>query len=867
MGKNTVILTHAGADLDALSSMYAAGKLYPGSFLVHPGSLDAEAKKMTDIFGDLLNLVKVREIPKNVRSNIERIIIVDTKIPSRIGEGKEFLKAPNAEIIVFDHHPPSARDIKNAKIISRNTGSNTTILVDLLKKKKEILSHFEATLLALGIYEDTGSFMFPSVSSMDFEAIAFLSTFGINMRIIRSFISPFLTKAQISLLKNLLSQTKEEEINGIKTAFARAKMKKYIQGISVVAHRLREVIDSDLLFVIVEGSEGTFVIGRSNSPSVDVKEIILPLGGGGHTTAATAIIKGKSVKEIENILRERIRISKVHGLTAKDVMSSPVKMIPAKTGIRDAYKLMVKMGYSGLPVTEKEKVIGIISKRDIEKIILIEKRNRPVKQYLSPNVVEIPENTPLKKIEEVMAENNTGRILVEKDKKITGIISRSDLLKALYMEKRFFPDEFSKNYNVSLPSAFEISQMIKSKVPKEVSSLFPLFGEIAEKTNQRIYLVGGAVRDLFLGAKTLDFDFVLTGDAILFGKILSEKIKRKVVLHEEFGTAHLSYRSYELDFVTARRESYEKDSLLPRVENATLKEDLSRRDFTINTMAVSLMPESYGRLTDLFNGLKDLKERKIRILHSLSFIEDPSRLLRAVKYEAKLGFSLSFETEHFFKKAIELGALKNKKSYRIIGEFKELLSSEYAEKAVLFMQKRGILKEFLGIKKLSPVKKKALAEAEREVVRCGADRFAVYATVLMYGKTKEEIAHLLSLLSVKRKTINRILLTLHILKRIKSGKVAVPKLAPEILKLPNDFVVAMLLLSIGTPFEEELRRFIENRSRLLPELKGEDLKAMGLKEGKEFGKILKEIIMLKAEGKIRTKEDEIKYVLDRIKEP
>ncbi len=860
MNKYTVILTHAGADLDAISSMYAAGKLYPGCFLINPGSMDEEARRMSEIFGDVLKLVKPREIPKKVKSQIKRVIIVDTKIPSRVGDGKEFLKKEGVEIIVFDHHPPSPGDIKNAKVVSQNVGANTTILVNLLKKKKVILSSVEATLLALGIYEDTGSFMFPSVTHEDFEAISFLSSFGINMRIIRSFVSPFLNNQQLSLLKKLLSGIKEKTINGVKVAFAKAETKRYIQGMSVVTHRLREMVDSDLIFVMIKNKEGLFIVGRSNSPIYNVKEILSPFGGGGHITAATAILKDGNLDDIEKLIEKSIYKMHFGKLVAKDIMSSPVKTIPAGTGIKEAYKIMVQLGYSGLPVVENGKIIGIISKRDIEKIMLIEKRNRPVKQYLTPKLVKVKPETTLEKIEELMAENDVGRVLVQEKGKIIGIISRSDLIKALYMERKMFTGNQSE-VKYPVPSIDEIKTLMKNRLPKKVYNLITLFGSLAEKMGQRIYLVGGSVRDLFLDVQSLDFDFVLDKNAKEFGKLLSKKLKTKVIIHEDFGTIHFLYEGYEFDFVTARREWYNKNSILPVVENATLKEDLSRRDFTINAMAISITPNDFGRLIDLFNGLKDINRKTIRVLHPLSFLEDPSRLLRAIKYEAKLNFKLSDDTEHLFKKAVELGALTNNRSQRIIKELTELLTENYAKRAIELMDKRRVLREFFGIKRLSKIKKEAIERAEKYISKFGVSRLKVYITILLYGKNENEISKILTRFSIKKKTIREIITGLKFLNRIKKQRKMKDEDVVELLKISKDIVVAIFLLASNKQYGKDILKYLSKQNKLKPEITGKELKALGLKEGKQFGEILKEIIILKSKGKIKTKDDEINYIM------
>ncbi|NIA11632.1 MAG: CBS domain-containing protein [Nitrospiraceae bacterium] len=860
MNKSTIILTHSGADLDAISSMFAAGKLYPGAFLIHPGSLDTSAQKMLSLFGDTLNLVKVRELPSSIKQNIKRVIVVDTKIPRRTGNGKEFIDKNGIEVIVFDHHPISRYDIKNAKIVYRNYGANTTTLVELLKKKHVALTSVEATIIALGIYEDTGSFMFPSVTRNDFEAVAFLSLFGINMKIIRHFVSPFLNARQLALLDEFITKMEEYNINGIKVVITEGKVDKYIPGVSIVTHRLREMVDSDLLFVIMKTGKGTFIVGRSNSSEYNVKNILIEFGGGGHSTAATAYVEETDLNKITRMIRNAVQSAKFPLLKAENIMSFPVEMIDAKIGIKKAFKIMARMGFSGLPAVEKGKLLGIISKRDIEKIMLIEKRDRPVKQYLSPNAVLVKRDTDIREIEKLMVINNVGRVLVENNKKIVGIISRSDLLKAFYIKK--YKNSAYEATGEILPSKNDVIKLLKNAFPPDIFNKFIMFGETARKTDQKIYIVGGAVRDIFLGKRSEDIDFVLDKNAIVFAKELSAKLKVPVRYNLEFGAAHLKYKGYGFDFSTTRREYYESPSALPKVENASLKEDLKRRDFTINTLSISIAKEDFGRLFDFFNGLDDLNKGIIRVIHPLSFIEDPSRLLRAIKYESKFGFKLCKDTEQLFINAVNLSTLKAKKSRRVIGELTELLSTEYAVSAIIKMAKRGILYEFFGIKQLSSRKKNTLIEAEKQIDKFNVNRLYVNLFLLMYGKNSKEIDERLDYLSVKRKIILNIISAEKTFKKISKqiGKIKKTDLFLALQKIDKPFIIGYIAMMEGAK-KEELVNYVENLRRTNIEITGKELKALGLTEGKQFSEIFKTLTLLRIQGKINTKQEEINYIL------
>ncbi len=861
MSKITVILTHSGADFDAVSSMYAAGKLYPDAFLIHPGSLDVSTQKLTHFFGDMLKLTKVRELPRQIRENVQRVIVVDTKIYNRIGNGREFINKKGVETIIFDHHPASPQDIKNAKIVYRNYGANTTILVELLRKKRIPLTQFEATFIALGIYEDTGSFMFPTTSYADFSAMQYLSSFGINMKIVSHFLSPSLSEEQMALFEKLLNHMEEYNIKGAKVTIATAKMDHYVPGIALIAHRIKEIIDTDFLFVIVPFSDSTFIVGRSSSPEYDLKKALSPFGGG-HPTAASAVVQSKNIEGLKKKILENIKESYFPALSASQIMSFPVKTIQAKVGIKEALKIMVRFGFSGLPVKENGKVIGIISKRDIEKIMLVEHRDRPVKQYLLSNATKVPYNASLREIEESMVLNNVGRVLVEKDGEIIGIISRSDLVKAFYTKEYIKEIPYSLNASF-LPKPSDITLIMKNQLGADIFKLIVKMGKIAERLDQKIYLVGGAVRDILLNKKSLDLDFVLSKDAIQFGRELQKEMGGSVLLHPEFQTSTYKQYGYSFDFTTARREYYNSSSLLPVVEPASIREDLGRRDFTINTLAIDITPQQFGTLYDFFGGFTDLRKGIIRVLHPLSFLEDPSRILRAIKYEVKFDFHLSNQTEKLLERTVSLNVFQLKKSKRILDELFELLATPNAPIAILKMEKRGILKELFGIKRLSGQRKRAILNAEKWINRFAVERTKVYFFLLVSKKREKEKQDILRYFSFPKNFIEKLVNTEKILQKLHRSIHSIDRVKLFFLLRNADRTFVVAYLSWASPEERTLLLdYLENLSYTKVELKGMDLKAMGLKEGPQYRKIFDEILKLRIQGKIHSKSDEVQYILD-----
>lgn len=853
---NTVILTHAGADFDAISSAYAAKMLYPNSIVIHPGSTDVNVQKFIGIFSDVLNFKKVRELPKDFIKDVKRVVVVDTKFKNRVGDGREFLNTKNAQIVVFDHHPGES-DIENAICINKNFGANTTILVNLLRLKKINLNPVEATILALGIYEDTGSLSFPQVRAEDFKALEFLFSFGVDMKIIHRFTSPFLQEEQVNLLKTFLDNLKEFRVNGYKIGVTTAGIQKYIAGISILAHKILEMIDLDIVFVLVSLGNTVHIIGRSVSEDLNLSKIAEMLGGGGHPTAISAVIEG-DIEEAKERIINAINTGDFYTLKAKDIMSAPVKTIPPDTTIKEAFEVMVKMGYSGLPVEENGRITGIIEKKNVEKAFLYNRRNSPVKQFFSTKIVTVSMNTNLREIEDRMVEEDVGRVLVEYNGKIVGIISRSDLLKA-YKFEHLVKEMPSKEENVQILDKKYVAKVLTNALDKYTLKKLKEFGHIGKSLSLEIYLVGGAVRDAFMGKRIVDFDFVLS-DAIKFGEYLKKHYNGKVEIYYDTQTVHYEEDGLHFDFVTSRREYYLEKSLVPIVEKATLREDLARRDFSINAMAIDISEKNFGALLDFFGGYEDLIKGTIRVLKPLSFIEDPSRILRAIKYMIELNFKLSKETEFLLKKAVDLGVLRSSKSQRIQEELRELLEKDEIEKVLQLFNNFDITGELFRSKcsKSTIVSIKKFFKSEKDKNK----RLLALIFLLYFGKKTVDIKEISQIFGIKVRILEKLIKAKDVLSSLKkkSGVLSPYDLAIELNRIDELYIKAFFLKTRGR-LKDFLRDYLTRYRQVKIEITGRDLLNLGLKEGAQFRSIFEMLTKLRLKGIIKTKEEEINYIL------
>jgi len=411
------------------------------------------------------------------------------------------------------------------------------------------------------------------------------------------------------------------------------------------------------------------------------------------------------------------------------------------------------------------------------------------------------------------------------------------------------------------------------KTPGEVKSLVYLAGDIASRMNLRIYLVGGFVRDLILGAKNLDLDIVVEGSGIKFAEKLALELKAKLTRHRRFGTATVILKSgLKIDIATARKEYYPEPAHLPCVSAGTLKDDLFRRDFTINAMAISISPEDFGQLIDFFGGRKDLNNKKIRILHNLSFIDDPTRILRAVRFEQRYNFKIEPRTLRALRGAVDSKILEKIEPQRVRDELILILKEQ---KPLLGLRRLKGLTGFSFIDSHLRLSKKTfslLRSIEKEInwfnkvyhLRRLLDTWLIYFMGLVDSRNTRQLAGICHrfvfrkgeekrILSFKRIS-HKFVLSLR-RKRIKPSKIfslLEPLSYEAILLLKAKYKNPVIQMHIEDFFE------IYNGMRIC--ISGEDLGRLGLPPGPKYKKIFVRVLNAKLDGIVKTREEELELI-------
>ena len=676
-----VILTHENTDFDALASMLAATKLYPDATPVLSSRLNRNVRDFLTLYWEQLPFVQIDDLPK--RFTVEELVLVDTQaVPTLKGIRK------GVQLQIIDHHPLGVDLPPEGKFSGDETGATTTLFVEQFIQAHVILSPIEATLLLLGIYEDTGSLSYAGTTPRDVRAAAWLLESGGNLEVLNDFLRYPLTESQRELYGELERHLQAFEVTGQSVLIASAQVAGYVEEISTLAHRLRDLYQPDALFLLVGLGDHIQLVARSTTSAIDVGEIAALFGGGGHSRAAAALIRGKALDEASEELIGVIRSCTRPRVTVSQIMSYGVHTLPEDSTVAQANDMMRRYGHEGFPVVNSRgQIVGVLTRHEIDRALHHHLAGASIRLYMHQGQISVAPGDTVERVQQVMMEHGLGQIPVVENGRIIGIVTRTDLIK-LWSE----PPRRSQ--------AARVVRLMEGSFPNPLLQLLHETGTTAQELDHSAYLVGGVVRDLLLGNRNFDLDIVVEGDGIALANRMAERKGGRVRSHARFGTAKWLIPDEvatemsngipaSIDFVSARTEFYEHPTALPEVERSSIRQDLHRRDFTINTLAICLDPGRFGELLDYFSGEKDLQNGLIRVLHSLSFVEDPTRMLRAVRLEQRLRFRIEERTAQMIGNA--LGLLDRVSGERIRHELYLIFNEAEPAESLCRLEELGIL--------------------------------------------------------------------------------------------------------------------------------------------------------------------------------
>jgi tRNA nucleotidyltransferase (CCA-adding enzyme) len=846
------------ADFDAFASMLAAKLIYPKAILMFPGAQEKSVREYLSGAGEGITK-SIEKVRQDRLDKITRLIIVDTRQTSRIGMFTEIIGRPGTEIIIYDHHRASSDDINGTEVHAQEIGSNAALMVEELISRGITPSSEIATVMAMGIFEDTGSLLFPSTTPRDCMAYAKLVSWGADLNAVSKMVSREMSPIQVDVLDQLIKNTHIMQINGIDILITSSVSAEYVEDFAMLVHKLRPMIAADATFAFGQMADRIYLVTRSILPQIDAAQAAKLFGGGGHPTASAASIKDMDLEQAISMLVSHLKKEVKPRITARDIMTFPVKSVYLDSTIDETSEILNKYNINASVVKSKdEKLLGIVTRQVVSRAQGHNLGNSKVMDYMLRDIKTVKPDAPIAEIRSLIIDGFQRLLPVMDEKKIAGVITRTDLMRIMH-------EKMAKNEGLKPLTSTKkfVQSLLHERLPKDLLAIMKSAGELADNMGFNIFLVGGIVRDMVMRNDNLDIDLVIEGDGIALAKALAMQIEARVASHEKYKTAVLTLKDGQhIDIATARLEYYKIPGGFPVVEESTLKLDLYRRDFTINTLAIALNPNRFGEMIDFFGAQRDIKEKRIRVLHSLSFVEDPSRILRAVRFEKRFGFTLGKQTLSLVHSAVASGFLRDIPGRRIFHEIRQILSEDDPYVSIARLNDLNVLTAIHpGI-----IFNEQLSELFRNV----SQTLGWFRLLYTHERIRQWFIYLMALTDqMKPKTI--ILIGENLGVGIEDIR-ALLRAKTEVFELFKSFAAtsertpAWVVNTVeGTGIEEMLFAMSKSRSvkakellssyittwrHFKPPVKGKDLIDIGFKQNKQLGECLKQIRNMSLNGEI-----------------
>jgi tRNA nucleotidyltransferase (CCA-adding enzyme) len=674
-----LIVTHEQPDFDALASLALAKRLHPGARVATPETLPDEVAACLGLYRDRID-------PLDARAALARpwheLIVVDTADRERLGPFAEV--AGHLEIVVYDHHPapsPEAALPTGRGIVDR-VGATVTLLVRELRRRDDPLPPELASLALLGLHEDTGGFSYDLTTAEDHDAAAWLLRRGGTLDLVRRFARGTRGEEHQAFRTRMLAEARLVEIAGRPVALSAFAWPRYLADVSALANELLELQRADAALLAVRMGQRTLLFARSAGHAFDVAAALREAAdGGGHPGAAFA----RTRSELQPAVRRTLEALGRHArppIRARDLMSAPVRTVAPDATVHEAGSLLLRYGHNGLPVVEDGRVVGVLSRRDLERALQHGLGRSQVRGFMGAPPVTAPPDATIEALEARVAEHGVGRLPIVEDGRLVGIVTRSDLLGARHAAEAAVADPAARIQDRVVGQAGSALSVLQRSLPE----------------GARLFLVGGSVRDALLGTTLTDLDLAVEGAAAAdLAAALAAETGGRRAQHAAFGTASVRLPGgLGVDLATAREERYPEPGALPEVVHSDVRRDLGRRDFTINAMAVRLVPEP-PLLIDPFGGLTDLRRGLLRTLHPLSFTEDATRIVRGARLAGRLGFAFDPETAAQLRRALAEGHAAAVSAERLRTELEITLRETVPSRALSVLADYHALSSMYGL--------------------------------------------------------------------------------------------------------------------------------------------------------------------------
>lgn len=867
-----LITSHTNADFDSLACMVAARHLYPGATLCFSGAAEVQVRRYAERHSaDLPPIPHLKTLDLN---GVEKVVCVDVGDRKRLGPISTLLdRVPPVACDIFDHHPGLC-DLPGKVRRLDEVGACSTLFAREFQERGIVPSPFEAGLLLLGIYEDTGFLTFPTTRPADFDAATKCLAWGADLGQVTRVLHRELTEGQLRLLTELVGTLEAVRVGGVTVHMASLSSVEYIPDLSILMHELLNLEDLEVLFLLAYLENRVHVIGRSRNPHVDVGRILDLFGGGGHPSAASATFKGKTLEEARRLLVHELTVAHPLGRKASDFYMEDFRRVEASATVGEAFRDMNRFRVNALPVFGGGALMGVVTRQEVDGAMHHRLQDSPVANLVVSSPPILPPDTAVEEVRRLMLEHSWRIVLFGSGPRdVVGLLSRMQLFKNLY----HLQEQPPQHRKGGQPSRQEVLNRLRAALPEGDFDLLAQLGSAAARRGSDCLLVGGVVRDLLLGKEVKDVDLVVEGDAPALAREWAAARGGRVKVHEEFGTAVWSRTSgVRWDFATARAEYYEAPAALPTVAHGALQQDLYRRDFTINTLAVHLAPERFGEVLDLFGGVRDLKAGCIRVLHGLSFVEDPTRAFRAVRFGVSLGFTLPNETSALIRSALAQGVFRALSGKRLLSELEQIVRGAYAVEGLRALEAQGLLQVVWPALKITPKVRERLYRLQQALdffevhfPREPLDRLVLYLMILLEPLKGPEMEAFLARYPFPRRSRELLQGYRNAAWRTVRDIGAQGCTAGETFRrLREDRVEwsLYLLARLEDPGAQGLvRDYITTHRFAALDIDGEDLKAAGETPSAAFSEGLLGALAAKIDGLAPTREDQLRVALESVR--
>lgn len=911
-----LVLCHTTADFDTLGAAVGITRLLPGGRIVLSGGSHPTVQAFLALHRDEYALIERRAVDLD---HVRSITVVDTQQCDRLGPIAEWIHWASDHqipIALYDHHLESNGDIPASRRVVEAVGSATTLVVEALQSEGLSLTPAEATVMALGIHVDTGSLVFEQATARDAQALAWLMGQGVSQGVVAEFVEPGLSPVLQELLTQAMESLHSETLYGYCLSWVLLDLDRYVPGLSSLTEHLMALSDTDSLLLAaryrLRGNEDKLMLigrarGRAATPSagsgINFNDLFQPLGGGGHAAAAAVTLTTDDPQQVVDEVMAGVRSQVPHPPVARELMSSPVRTIRPHTTIEEAQRILLRYGHSGLSVVnEQGALVGIISRRDIDLALHHGFSHAPVKGYMATDVKTILPETLLPQIESLMVTYDIGRLPVLEGDALVGVVTRTDVLRQrhhdpleAYRDEAAPPDTPAASVKPLSPEA--LLQKLRLSLKPALWEILQQMAAAAQNRGWHLYLVGGAVRDLLLSSKhqamTLqDLDLVVDGfyqtAQAGAGVELAEVVKAthpevELQTYGRFQTAALVWHkdspgdlaNLMVDIATARTEFYPYPAANPEVEASSIRQDLYRRDFTINALAIRLTSPGTGTLLDFFGGLIDLHHQTVRVLHANSFIEDPTRIYRAVRFAVRLGFTLDSQTERHIQYALDSGIYAQMQRQvakvpalqsRLRNELKYILEAEYWQPALHLIDRLGALQCLHSDLTMSDRIWHQMRRITRWIARF--DQFhqllpwEMRLEVLLAAIPPADRQAVAEALQLPGSSLERLVSLEAYEQDWQSSLSLCDRPSESVKRLRQADLGSLLLISARhpRPLGQVIWRYLTQWALVKPPLNGNDLKKLGYPPGPHYREMLETLLAATLDGQVTDREAAIAFL-------